>query len=296
MTSGVETEVPGPLRHGRNLVGVSTLASQWYCELKIELRHLHPEIRFRSAALDRGTEAHEQLSAGATVISPEEFEKDVAAGKDLLLQESRFQAEVEGVPVVGVPDLVRLRGRRCDLVLEMKFSQRSTLYLDRFIQAQSYGLLLSRNGFELDRTPCVVGIVRAPLGGERDEKLRALKESGVLHAVLDRCRELRDREPLGWRARGVDNPVTLQEGPVTLQAFPFDAAAVLPHLRWAFDFWKSRREPLASSSAAKCRACPYNAAGVCDRARGAPDRAFRIRKIREDGAEVLEVALDRGAR
>jgi len=295
MTPGGEPPAPGPLRHGRSLVGVSTLASQWYCELKIELRHRHPEIRFHSAALDLGTDAHERLSAGATVITRAEFEKDVAAGNDLVLQESRFQAEIDGVPVVGVPDLVRLRGRRCDLVLEMKFSKRSALYLDRFIQAQSYGLLLSRNGFELDRTPCVVGVVRAPLAGERDEKLRTLKESGILHAILDRCRELRDREPLGWKSRGVENPVTLQEGPVTLQAFPFREAAVLPHLRWAFDFWKSKREPLASSSAAKCRACPYNAAGVCDQARGAPDRAFRVRKLRENGADVLEVALDRGA-
>lgn len=296
MSSSGHASAAGPLRHGRRLVGVSTLASQWYCELKIELRHLHPEIRVRSAALDLGTEAHERLSAGATVISRDEFEKDVALGKELFLQESRFEAEIEGVPLVGVPDLVHLQGRRCDLVLEMKFSRRSTLYLDRYIQAQSYALLLARNGFDLGRTPCVVGVFQAPLEGERNEKFRTLKESGVLQAILDRCRELREREPLGWGARGAENPVTLREGPVTLQAFPFNSAALLPHLRWAFEFWKSLRAPLASASAAKCKACPYNAAGVCLQARGAPDRAFRLEKVREEGIEFLDVVLERETR
>ncbi|MBV8881778.1 MAG: hypothetical protein JO332_17605 [Planctomycetaceae bacterium] len=293
MKEATETQGSGPLRHGRHQVGVSTLASQWYCELKIDLKHRHPEIRTLSPALDRGTEAHEALSADATVISRKEFDQDVADGKELFLQESRFQADIEGVPVIGVPDLVHLRGRRCELVLEMKFSRRPTLYIDRYVQAQTYALLLARNGFDLDRTPCVVGVVQAPLDGTPDDRFDSLKRNGILQTILDRCRTLRSREPLGWRARGAENPVTIREGPVTLQAFPFDPKAVMDHLRWAFDFWKSRRDPLAAVTAAKCKVCPYNAARVCAVAKAAPDRAFDLRTIREDGKDIVEVRRTR---
>lgn len=295
MSETKEAPVPGPLRHGRSQVGVSTLAAQWYCEQKIELQHRHPEIRPRLAALDRGSEAHEQLSADAVRITREDLERDVAAGKELFLQETRFEADIEGVSVVGVPDLVHLQGRRCDLVLELKFSRRPTLFVDRFIQAQTYGLLLDRNGYELRGTPCVVGVVPSPAGdGAREDKLDALKRTGLLHAILDRCRDLRRSEPWGWKSRGIANPLTLREGPATLQAFPFDPAAVLGHLRWAFDYWKSLREPTATDMAAKCKVCPYNAARVCRFARSAPDRAFRLRPYRdEEGRELLEVSLTR---
>jgi len=290
-----DTEVPepGPLRHGRRQVGVSTLASQWYCELKIELKHLHPEIRALSPALDLGTEGHERLSAGARPITRLYFEKDVAECRELYLQESRFEAEIDGVPVVGVPDLVHLQGRRCDLVLEMKFSRRPALYVDRYVQAQTYGLLLAQNGFDMARTACVIGIVPSPVEGARDEKLNALRQEGVLHRILDRCWSLAEQDGKRWAARGVKNPLTLQEGPVTLQAFPFRSADVREHLGWAFDFWKSRRGPEAATTPAKCKVCPYNAAGVCGSAKARPDRAFRIRTIREEGREFLEVTLTR---
>jgi len=293
--SGDQKEVhePGPLRHGRRQVGVSTLASQWYCELKIDLKHLHPEIRALSPALDLGTEGHERLSAGARPITREDFEKDVAEGRELYLQESRFEAVIDGVPVIGVPDLVHLQGRRCDLVLEMKFSRRPALYVDRYVQAQTYGLLLAQNGFDMARTACVVGIVPSPLEGGRDEKLKALRQEGVLHRILDRCWSLAEQDGKRWAARGVKNPLTLQEGPVTLQAFPFKSSDVQEHLRWAFDFWKSRRDPEAATTPAKCKVCPYNAARVCGSAKAPPDRAFRTRTIREDGKEFLEVTLTR---
>jgi hypothetical protein len=293
MTDPAAPSRPGPLRHGRHQVGVSTLASQWYCELRIDLKHLHPEIRTWSPALDHGTAAHEQLSAEAAVISRADLEKDVAEGKELYLQESRFEADIDGVPVVGVPDLVHLNGRRCDLVLEMKFSRRPSLFLDRYIQAQAYGLLLERNGFVLDRTPCVVGVVQVPFEGDRDDKLDYLYRNGVLESILDRCRDLRHREPLGWAGRGERNPVTLRAGPVTLQAVPYNPAAVLGHLRWAFDFWKSLREPSAADSAAKCKVCPYNAARVCGQAKAPPDGAFDLRRIREEGQEFLDVRRTR---
>jgi len=39
--------------------------------------------------------------------------------------------------------------------------------------------------------------------------------------------------------------------------------------------------------------CPYNAARVCGRAKAPPDRAFRVRTVRDDGRDFLEVTLTR---
>ncbi len=76
---------PAPLRHGVARVGVSTLAAQWYCELKIDLAFRHPEVVERTAAMEAGTLGHRELSADARPISAEALEAEIRAGREILL-------------------------------------------------------------------------------------------------------------------------------------------------------------------------------------------------------------------
>jgi hypothetical protein len=240
-----------------------------------------------SPALARGTEGHSQLSADAAVISREELEKDLLAGKDVYLQESRFQAVLDGVPVVGVPDLVHLQGRSCEMVLELKFSKRPDLFIDRFVQAQTYALLLEGNGYATGRALCVVGIVQTPADRDaRQTQLDYLRERGVLQDILALCRSLRSR--VGDQ-HGLKNPLTVRHGEVTLQGFPFDPPSAKKHLAWALDYWRNRREPAPTPHGAKCRRCAFNAAGVCPRPQRPPHGGMRVLRRREDGRDAVEV-------
>src|SRR5204862_5500870 len=99
-----------------------------------------------------------------------------------------FEAPIHDAPIVGVPDLIHLKGRDARLVLEFKFSKRDDLFIDRFIQAQTYGLLLAGSGYGMDRTVCVVGVLPSRAPRRPDEsKLEQLGKEGVLRRILDRC-------------------------------------------------------------------------------------------------------------
>jgi hypothetical protein len=281
--------VPHPgLRHGVAAVGVSTLASQWYCEQKIDLKYLHPEVRIVSPALERGTEGHHALSADAAPIARQELEARLSSGEDVYLQESRFTAPIHDAPVIGVPDLIHLKGRDARLILEFKFSRRDTLFLDRFIQAQTYGLLLEGSGYKMDGAVCVVGVLpspgmRDPGGSTRD----ALRKNGVLDTILGRSALLRDR--LIRSPGSLVSLRTREVGSGTLHAFRYDPLSARRHLRWAIDYWQGRREAVPTTHASKCRSCAFNAAGLCAKARSIPDPRLSVQPRVFDGRPSLEV-------
>ena len=267
---------PSGLRHGVPGIGVSTLAGQWYCEMKVDLKYRHPEIAIRSPALERGTAGHGAFSAGAVPMAADELRERIEKGEDIYLQESRFAAPIHGAPVVGVPDLVHLRGRDARLVLEFKFSKRDDLFIDRFIQTQSYGLLLEGTGYRMDDTVCVVGVLPS----------RETKE-GVLQRILERSAELSDR--LRSSPRRVFALREREPGSGTLHAFRFEPRTARLHLRWALDYWKERREAIATTHPSKCRTCAFNAARVCPKARTGPDPRLSVQPAILDGRPMVEV-------
>ncbi|HVE38661.1 MAG TPA: hypothetical protein VNM14_02155 [Planctomycetota bacterium] len=278
---------PG-LRHGVPGVGVSTLASQWYCELKIDLKYRHPELSIVSPAMERGTEGHGAFSADAVPMSREELEARLRDGEDVYLQESRFRAPIHDAPVVGIPDLVHLRGREARLVLEFKFSRRDDLFIDRFIQAQTYGLLLEGSGYGMNEAVCVVGVLKSPASRGADEsKMESLRKDGVLGTILERSAALRER--LLGSPRHLFSLRTTEERSGTLHAFRYDPATARRHLRWALDYWLERREAVPTKHASKCRSCAFNAAGLCGKARCGPDPRISVQPVILDGRPMLEV-------
>lgn len=280
-------EAPTGLRHGLPGVGVSTLAGQWYCELKVDLKYRHPEISVVSPALERGTAGHGAISAGAVPMTHAELEEQVLRGQEIYLQESRFSAPIYDATVIGIPDLIHLKGRDARLVLEFKFSKRADLFIDRFIQAQAYALLLEGSGYRTDRTVCVVGVLPSPEDREpSDSKMEHLKKGGVLPRILDRCAELSGR--LDRSPRHVFSLRSTEETG-TLHAFRFEPRTARLHLRWALDYWQGRREAVATTHASKCRVCPFNAARVCAKARTAPDPRLNVLPSILDGRPMLEV-------
>jgi hypothetical protein len=65
----------------------------------------------------------------------------------------------------------------------------------------------------------------------------------------------------------------------TLWLFPHDEALSARHLGWALGYWKGTRAPVPTPVAAKCRACPFNAAQLCDAARAAPDGRYVATRV-----------------
>lgn len=282
-----EKDEPPHLRHGRAGVSVSTLANQWYCELKTHLSLEYPEIKSVSAALEVGIKAHKEASADAMPATREEILEKIRHGDEFYLRESLFRATLDEVPIAGIPDVIHLRGRRCGLLLEFKFSSHKRLFLSYFVQAQLYGLLLEANDLDVGKLKCAVAVVHVPMdASEKRERLQIVQQKGLLADILAGCRKVagRMRSPRGFR-----NAIAEQGHGWTYHVFSFDYATAVERLRDALAYWRGHREPRPTTHLKKCCVCSYNAAGVCKEALTEPDPALRVRRRRRGHRTTIEV-------
>lgn len=275
---------PPPLPPRR--VAVSTLANQYYCEMQVHLGTLH-DVRVTSAELAAGNEGHARLEAEAEPISEEEVTRRIEVGEKMGLVELGLAGEVDGVPLIGRADRVQLEGSKARLLLEWKFSGRRDLYPTHVVQVEAYGKLLRASGFETNELVHAVAVI--PRGGPRPE--------GMAEMMAKRASEIAAVAP--WSDRKITpsgampDPLAglgvrrLDASAFTLFVFPHHESAAERDVSWALGYWKGTRKPGRTSSPSRCRACPYNAAGLCDVAISAPDGRYKSREmITREGNKV----------
>jgi len=115
----MEAELPEPaakFRHETSFIGASTLAQQYYCEVKVEQTFVHGEVP--SETKDAGTELHGEVLAMESIERKElieHIEKDprVTASFGLF-------AEVGKLRIVGVPDAVVFEKSAPKWLIELK--------------------------------------------------------------------------------------------------------------------------------------------------------------------------------
>jgi hypothetical protein len=259
-------------------VAVSTLANQYYCEMQVHLGTLH-DVRVTSAELAAGNEGHAKLEAEAEPISEEEVARRIEVGEKMGLVEFDLAGEVQGVPLMGRADRVQFEGSKARLLLEWKFSGRRDLYPTHVVQVEAYGTLLRASGFETSTLVHAVAVI--PRGGPRPENMAEL--------MAKRAAELAAAAP--WAERKVrtngamPDPLAglgvrrLDTAAFTLFVFPHHELAAERDVSWALDYWKGARAPSRTTAPSRCRACPYNAAGLCDVALSAPDGRYQSRAV-----------------
>jgi hypothetical protein len=268
----------------RPRVAVSTLANQFYCEMQVHLETLF-DVRVVSREMTAGATAHARFEAEAEPISDVEVARRMAAGEAMGLVEMPLDAELDGVRVVGRADRVQLQGTEARLVLEYKFSGRRELYPSYVAQVHAYGLLLAARG--LQTTSLLHAVAVLPRGAAAGE--------GVADRIAGDALALASAAP--WEAApgvsGTDGDAAAARGADPLDAlsvrsatggdyglfvFQHGAARARQTVSWALSYWRGERAPVPTTSPAKCRACPHNAAALCAAARAAPDGRFRARQ------------------
>lgn len=242
------------LRHQQEILMVSTLSQQRYCEKKVDLAMRFPEVEPTSPAMEQGAEGHARLEEGAIPVTREEIEASLHRGERLTLFEFPMEGVWEEVPILGRPDLVQLEGKSAKLLVEFKFSRRSTLFPSQQTQANLYGWLLQQNRFDVDSLLCAVAIFPATIP---HVKLLPADLTGGLLKVTEQLRAKTFRSAV---------PILRQEKSFTLHLFPFRPQIAERDLRWAVDYWLGRRAPEPSGSINKCRICRFNAEALCDQA------------------------------
>ena len=201
-------------------------------------------------------------------------------GKRLAVCEWTLEGEALGVKFRGRPDFFAFEGRRANLVLDFKFSNRPRVYPDKRLQAALYALMVEGAGF--DASELCYGVVVFPRdpSWSKAERLAAFSLDGTLAEVHARCEEARRRLLAGGRTRSVESDAWRAE------LFRHDRTWTENALKGLLGYWLGERpaEP-ETRIANKCRACPFNAAGLCDHALAPADTAFQV--LRDDAGRVF---------
>lgn len=257
-------------------VSVSTLANQFYCEMQVHLARTHT-LRTESAELAAGAAGHAAFEAEAQEISAEEIQRSISAGEPLELVEMPLAAELNGVRVVGRADRIHLVGRRAQMVLEFKFSSRRELFPSHVVQVEAYGRMLEAEGYRTEGLVHAVAVL--PRGREVTDGLAEEISMRAERAAAQGLSATDARAPMG-----APDPVQgltvrrVEEDAFALWVFRHSRARAERDLGWALGYWSGRRAPEGTRSRGKCRACPFNAARLCEVSQAPPDGRYAVQR------------------
>jgi hypothetical protein len=231
------------LRHNIPFVAVSSIASQFYCEYKIENEFAVGEIP--TEAKETGTSLHDELMP-TVAITRSEFAKMVSRKKPSL-GVLRVWGAAQGIRLVGMPDhIVWAEGRPLWLVeLKTTRGDPSPLWEDQENQVRIYGLLLELMGFDCSKMQLAVVRLRTNELDEAEKREWIVKVSDSL--LANKINELEEKYEGTMKAHLLKHDRGLAEAAIALKA----------------GYWLNQREPTSSTSVGKCRACEYRS--VCEK-------------------------------
>jgi hypothetical protein len=276
---------PSTLRHGLTFLRPSEIAEQFYCEYKVHLKRIHPEVRIELPVLEAGEANHGVLASQAKPVTQAELEEAIRTGKKSAICEWALEGAFQGVTIRGRPDFLALEGKSARLVLEFKFTRGRRPFRDQRAQAEVYALLTDSMGFAT--SGLCFGIVMFPsadrFGGDairaKADLLHSLNENGGLSSIHERCEEAR----VGLLKSGKKELVISCDGWKAF-LYRYDRTEAEENLTWALGYWREEREPLPvgrlpwDNWPRKCGSCPLNAVGHCEHALQRPDPSFNLQR------------------
>jgi len=223
-------------RHGISIVPTSGIAGQYYCEQKVEMEYVHGDIE--TEAKLEGEMLHEKLIR----MSKTTLDDIISGIKKRKILVARFPifAKFSGLILSGIPDaMVFIRGLPAYLI-ELKTTKGDTsrLWKDHLVQVRVYGLILEEIGFDCSRLKLVV--VRIQRQGNIPENY---KES-FLRAVISEL--LHSEQTFATKTEKS-----------TTHLVNYTRQDAITEVNWAEAYWLSKREPIPTRNAAKCRACEF---------------------------------------
>ena len=224
------------LRHGLDRVFISSLASQLYCEAKIDF-----DIKYRPESTSEqrtGTEIHNALIP-VEPVTTEQLIGTIESGQEYTTIFPVYLHHSE-VLITGIPDGVVFRQKKPKYLFEIKTTNGkiNKVWPGEKFQAQLYSLALEYMGFDISELEIII-----PKVSQKISKQALVTE---MLSWLDNT----NRKTTGF----------LQNYPIMLHVFPYNVKVkkkTLTTLDQLVTFWNKNREAFPSNNLMKCRPCPY---------------------------------------
>jgi len=223
----------GELRFNSPFVKASDIASQYFCEKKVEMQYLHGEIETERKIL--GTEAHEKLLDDSVKIKRADLWKEIYGKKPVFALEMPLLAKYKNLILAGQPDSVLFMRGLPLIIFEYKFSRARRPFRSHHVQTRTYGILLKNMGFDTDQLFYAIVIVNPEARDDETVKRR------VVNTIMENRLE--------------EAVLTTENARIYLNKF--DQIEAERDLDWAIEFWKKQREAIPTRNPNKCRSCEY---------------------------------------
>ena len=229
----------GNLRFNRKNINVSDIASQFYCEKKVEFGYIHGTLKTEEMKI--GKKAHEKLIEGGKGVKLKEIWKNIYTKPCYWLAEFPFLVKYKNIFLIGKPDLVYFINGIPTIIYEFKFSKSQRLYPSYHVQAQIYGFLLREMKFKT--TSLFYAIIIIPPEMRNNILMKKLPKR-ILHSFFLEALYKKEKSMLT-----IDN--------VKIFINKFNPTQAERDLNWALEFWKGERIAIPTSKIYKCQRCEY---------------------------------------
>jgi len=217
-------------------VKISSIAEQYYCEVKVHNEYKFGEIS--TEAKEEGRKIHEELIK----MKPINIEKLVHLIKSRSLYSCTFPvyAKINELTIIGVPDLIVFKNLIPYLLIELKTTCRNIneVWLDEKIQIKTYAYALDYMGFDCNRLSLIIIKIK------RDKNIppREILDIVIISHLTNKLNKLKVIEKkLNFRTYNI----------------AYSKEEILKKLYWAKDYWLEKRNPIPTRNINKCKACPY---------------------------------------
>ena len=230
----------GNLRFNRKSINVSDIASQFYCEKKVELGYIHGTLKTEEMKI--GKKAHEKLIEGYKEVKLKEIWKKIYTKTHYWLAEFPFLVKYKNIFLIGKPDLVYFINGIPAIIYEFKFSKSQKPFRSYHVQAQIYGFLLREMKFKTTSLSYAIIIIPPVMRNN----IRLMKElpKRILQSFFLEALHKKEKSMLT-----IDN--------VKIFINKFNPAQAERNLNWALEFWKGERIAIPTSKIYKCQRCEY---------------------------------------
>jgi CRISPR/Cas system-associated exonuclease Cas4 (RecB family) len=221
------------LRFDRPFVIASDVASQFYCEKKVEMQYLHGKVE--TEAKNIGTEAHEKLTEDSVKVKRAELWRKIHGDKPVFALEMFLLAKYGDVLLAGKPDSVLFARGYPLVVFEYKFSRSSIAYPSYHVQAQTYGVLLENMGFDTSRLFYAIVVADPKTKGSRELRQNVV-QTVISNGPKEAVHSINDAK---------------------IYYIKFNRVNAEKDLAWALEFWGKNREAQPANNKNKCAKCEY---------------------------------------
>ena len=224
------------LRFNRRFLIASDIASQHYCEKKIEMQYMYGKIETEAKAT--GTQAHEKLTEDGVKIKRVDLLKKIYGKKPTIARRMFLVAKYKGIIIAGIPDSVLFNNGYPIIIYEYKFSRSGVAYPSYYAQVNTYGMLLENMGFDTSQLHYAIVVADPQTRGDRSLRLE----------VMMKTQDVIRQNTMQWLIGAKNARIFMGR---------FSKPQAEKTLDWAIEFWTKTREPQTSDNPNKCTKCEY---------------------------------------